>query len=76
MYRYLLIEGGFCLPDIGTYHSYGLKVVAGKEDAETTLLTVPDISTDKAFVASLAETFAREQPEPVHLPDLLEDVLP
>lgn len=76
MYRYYLNEGSFCLPDVGSYQSYGLKVVAKRENAEALLMVVPDISVDRAFVASLAETFEREQLEPVHLSDVLEDVLP
>lgn len=76
MYRYCLNEGDFYLPDIGAYQSYGLEVVVRNEDEEAALLIIPDISTDKAFVASLAETFEREQLEPAHLPDVLEDTLP
>lgn len=76
MYRYLLNEGSFCLPEIGAYRSYGLKVVAKEADLETIVLTIPDISPDKAFVAFLAEAFEREQLEPIHLPDVLENMLP
>lgn len=76
MYRYCMNEGGFYLPDVGAYQSYGLKVVVDKGDTEIFLLAVPDISTDSAFVAFLAETFEREQLEPLHLLDVLEDLLP
>lgn len=75
MYRYLLNEGSFYLPDVGAYQSYGLNVVAEEAGAETLLSVIQDISVDRAFVEALAQTFEQQQLEPIHLPDVLEDVL-
>lgn len=75
MYRYLMNEGSFYLPEIGAYQSYGLNVVAEQAGAETLLAVVEDISVDKAFVQALAEMFEQGQLEPIHLMDVLENVL-
>ncbi len=37
---------------------------------------VRDISTDRAFVEAMAESFNREQLDPIHLLDAIEDMLP
>lgn len=39
------------------------------------LLLLPDISADRSFVMHLAQLFTRLQPAPVHLRDILQDML-
>lgn len=75
MYYYALAEGDFWLPDTGSYHSFGLQAVKIEHDLRTVSLAVPDISTDKDFVLSLAHRFTFYQLDPIHLLDALEDIL-
>ena len=73
MLRYKCIEGDFYLPDVGAYHSYGLKIV--DTDSEAVIEEVPDVSVNLDFVQKLAEEFTNAQLDPVHLLDVLMDTL-
>ena len=75
MFRYALVEGDFWLPDIGPYHSFGLQAGILERGAYTVLTAVQDISTGREFVQSLARQFTACQLDPIHLPDVLEDIL-
>ena len=69
MYLYLLTESEFVLPDTG------LRVVRVQKGRVEELLLLPDISADRSFVMHLAQLFTRLQPAPVHLRDILQDML-
>ena len=71
MLQYLTIEGDFQTPDSISYHSFGLKVM----DADQELLSLPDISTDAELISRLADLFTSEQLAPIHLREVVEDVL-
>ena len=75
MFRYLPIEREALSPDLGPYRAFGLRVLrsAGEEDREVMIL--PDVSTDFAFTLRLASLFTRKQLDPLHLLDVLEDLL-
>ncbi len=75
MFCYALVEGDFWLASIGPYHAYGLQVVKMEHGSHTVLTTVQDIFTDKEFVTSLAQRLTFYQLDPIHLPDVLEDIL-
>ena len=66
MYLYLLTESEFVLPDTGLCRCFG---------RVEELLLLPDISADRSFVMHLAQLFTRLQPAPVHLRDILQDML-
>ena len=71
MFRYLPIENEVSSPYIGRHHTFGLRVF--QEDEE--LMILPDISTDFDFTLRLASLFTRKQLSPLHLLDVLEDLL-
>lgn len=75
MFCYALVEGDFWLPDFGHYHSFGLQVGSLEHGVYTALTTIPDVSTDREFVRSLARQFTACQLDPIHLMDVLEDIL-
>ena len=75
MYRYLAVKlpgsfnAGFLLVP------WGLLVQKRRGEAWETLKVTPDISCDEAFVKGLARLFTEHQLDPVHLCDLLYDLL-
>lgn len=71
MLQYLTIEGDFQSPDAVSYHSFGLRVM----DADRELICLPDISTDPELVSHLAGLFTSEQLAPIHLHEVVEDLL-
>ena len=71
MLQYLTIEGDFQTPDSVPYHSFGLKVM----DADQEILSLPDISTDSELISRLAALFTSEQLAPIHLHEVVEDIL-
>lgn len=75
MYQYLPIENEVFSPYIGKYRTFGLRVMrtGGEEDEE--LMILPDISTDYGFILRLAGLFTRKQLDPLHLAEVIEDLL-
>lgn len=71
MFQYLPIENEVSSPYIGRYHTFGLQVFQEAEE----LMILPDISTDFGFTLRLASLFTRKQLSPLHLLDVLEDLL-
>ncbi len=71
MFRYLPIENEVFSPYIGRYHTFGLRVL--QEDEE--LMILPDVSTDFDFTLRLASLFTKKQLSPLHILDVLEDLL-
>lgn len=75
MYQYLPIENEVFSPYTGRYRAFGLRVMrtGGEEDEE--LMILPDISTDYGFILRLAGLFTRKQLDPLHLAEVIEDLL-
>lgn len=75
MFQYLPIENEVFSPYLGWYRTFGLRVLrtGGKEEAEVMIL--PDVSTDFGFVLRLAGLFTEKQLDPVHLLDVIGDLL-
>lgn len=71
MFLYLPIENRKNSPYLGEYRTFGLRVLRGDEE----LMFLPDISTDFVFTLRLASLFTRKQLDPLHLLDVLEDLL-
>lgn len=75
MFRYLPFENESHSPCIGSYCTFGLRVLLSQNGIEKEVMLLPDISTDFSFVLRLAELFTRKQLDPIHLLDVLEDSL-
>mgnify|MGYP007100289389 CR=1 FL=1 len=75
MFLYLSIESEQASPYMGPYQAFGLRVYKVRDGVNEEILCLPDISTDAAFVLHLADIFSREQLDPIHLPDVMEDLL-
>lgn len=72
MLQYIPVREELCTPELGTYVSYGIRaVLASGEEAAS----VSDISTDLAFVQRLAALCTLGQLSPIHLRDVVEDII-
>jgi len=71
MYNYIAVEEQLEHPDIGTYTSYGIKAMRENED----IAFISDVSVNKAFVEALARCCTDLQLDPIHLFDVVEDVI-
>lgn len=75
MYRYLPIESKAFSPYLGSYQTFGLRVLRTEGDTEEEVMILPDVSTDFAFTLRLASLFTTKQLDPLHLLDVLGDFL-
>lgn len=70
--QYVLVEEQLFTPELGEYHSFGIKAKnSGGEDMDF----VSDVSTDRAFVSDLVERCNRAEVSPIHLRDIIADAL-
>lgn len=72
MFQYLPFVEKWCTDDIGTYTTFGIKVL---DSDNSEVLSVSDVSVDRAFVVDLCRKFTDTQLDPVHLLDVIEDSL-
>lgn len=75
MFQYLPIEKEINSPYIGYYKSFGLRVLQREGEEDQELMVLPDVSTDFEFTLRLANILTKNQLSPLHLPDVLEDLL-
>ena len=72
MNRYLPFREELYSDDIGKYVSYGIRVLNSQGHI---IESVSDVSVDKDFVTELCYLWTRHQLSPIHMRDVLEDVL-
>ena len=58
--------------DLGTYTGWGIQ---GREEDGSLAGRVEDLTEDRDFALLVAAALNREQAEPIHLRDILEDLL-
>ena len=75
MVHYLPFENEVSSPYIGTYRAFGLRVLQNRNGFEDETMILPDISTNFPFVLRLAALLTRKQLSPIHLLDVMEDLL-
>ncbi len=68
MYNYKCFEEKMFHEDIGEYTSYGIKL-------DGTDMKIDDVSVDKSFVEGIVFKMNKYQAEPVHMADIIEDML-
>ena len=59
-------------PELGSYTGWGIQ---GREEDGSPAGRVEDLTEDREFALLVAAALNREQAEPVHLRDILEDLL-
>ena len=75
MFLYLPIESERISPYTGPYRAFGLQVCKVRDGVNEEIIFLPDISTDVSFVLHLVEIFNRKQLDPIHLMDVMENLL-
>jgi hypothetical protein len=62
--------------ELGGYDTYGLLAASTEPDGRGAVKLLHDVSPDGETVRSMAEKFTKHQLSPVHLLDVVEDMLP
>ena len=75
MFQYLTIENKVFSPYIGWYRTFGLRILRVWDEMDEEIMILPDVSTDFAFTLRLARLFTQKQLDPLHLLDVIEDML-
>ena len=72
MFHYFPTTQNLSDEDLGTYTTYGVTV---QDDEKKTILSISDVSPNKQFVIELCERCNQFQLDPIHLSDLIYDLL-
>ena len=72
MIQYLPYEESMCTDECGAYITFGIVAYDG---SCREIAAVPDVSTSEPFVRSLCDTFTKNQVDPIHLYEVIEDAL-
>ena len=72
MVRYTVFSQALYDRDLGGYTGWGIE---GREEDGSPAGRVEDLTEDREFALLVAAALNREQAEPVHLRDILEDLL-
>lgn len=72
MVRYTVFSEALYDRDLGSYTGWGIE---GREEDGSPAGRVEDLTEDREFALLVAAALNREQAEPVHLRDILEDLL-
>ncbi len=75
MYLYLIIRGHTISDDNTKHTTYGIKVLFFDGTLITEKLRIPDISTDYDMITHVAALCTNEQLDPIHLVDIVQDML-
>lgn len=75
MYQYLPIQNEIFSPEIGKYRTFGLRVLRTQDGEDQEIMILPDVSTDFSFTLRLASLFTEKQLDPLHLLDVLYDII-
>ncbi len=70
---YILVEQSLYSPYIGRYRSFGIAAVDCSAVPHEVPAFIPDVSADRGFVSRLADLFTRENLDPIHLLNAIED---
>nr|WP_325211879.1 DUF6514 family protein [uncultured Oscillibacter sp.] len=75
MFQYLPVENEVFSPYLGPYRTFGLRVLRTGEAGAEEVMVLPDVSTDFGFTLRLAGLFTEKQLDPLHLLDVIGDLL-
>lgn len=75
MYNYNIFVEVLKNEDSDAYTAYGICVCSMENNQRKEVLKVSDVSTDKEKVDNLVDLCNKEQLEPVHIYDVIEDCL-
>ena len=75
MFQYLPIQSELFSPEIGPYRAYGLRVLRTRDGQDEEIMILPDVSTNFSFTLRLASLFTKKQLDPMHLLDVIPDLI-
>jgi hypothetical protein len=68
--KFIIIKRPLADDDCGQLISYGISYYDGRKNVE-----IHDITSDKKQINFIAKLFNKEQPEPIHIMEILENYL-
>ena len=75
MFQYIPIQSELFSPYLGRYQSFGLRVLRIHCGQDEEIMLLPDVTTDFSFILRLASILTKKQLDPIHLLDIIEDLL-
>lgn len=75
-FRFFAVEETYCTPENCSYIAYAIYAEELTSQGWVHALSIPDVSCDKEFALHLAEQSTRIQLSPMHLLDVVLDMLP
>jgi len=75
-FRYRAVREVLWSAELGKYRTYAIRAFARREGRWRSECILHDVSTDRDFVAALARKFTLHRLSPVHLRDVVDDMLP
>lgn len=72
LFLYTPIKENLHSDDLGSYISFGIICFDSQKQI---IASVSDISVNEAFVSELCDRFTAYQLAPIHLPDIIQDIL-
>ena len=75
-FRFFAVEETYCTPENCSYTAYSIYAEELTSQGWVHALSIPDVSCDKGFAMQLAEQCTRIQLSPMHLLDVVLDMLP
>lgn len=62
--------------NLGWYYTYGITVTENQKEIWTQVMEISDVSLDHHFVENIVNVFTRHQLSPIHLREVLDNLLP
>ena len=75
MYKYSVFVEMLKNEDSVAYTAYGIVVCSMEDNERKEVLKISDVSSDKSRVEELVDLCNKEQLEPIHIYDVIEDFL-
>lgn len=75
-FRFRAVKQNFFKTECGHYKAYSICAEQQAPQGYINTLIIPDVSCDKEFAVQLAEQCTRKQLSPLHLLDVVLDMLP
>ena len=76
VWAYVMLPETCSSPELGSYLTYGIQILRKTERGFEVLEHIHDITLEAALAKQLTELFFRNQLSPVHIWDVLADMLP
>lgn len=75
-FRFFAVAQTYCTAESRSYTAYAIHAEELTSQGWVSVYTIPDVSCDKEFAVHLAEQYTHLQLSPIHLLDVVLDMIP